>query len=95
MAYFYAQIDSENTVIALSQLSGVISESHPLYETAISIHEYDVSLMPKKTDTETIIHKYIGKDSEGYGQFEEIIETIPINDSEDQSDVQSESEVSE
>lgn len=95
MAYFYAQIDSENTVVALSQLSGVIGESHPLYQTVIPIREYDESLIPTQTGTEVVAHKYTGKDNEGYGRFEEIIETIPINDSVDQSDVQSESEVGE
>ena len=71
MAYFYAQIDSENTVVALSQLSGVIGESHPLYQTVIPIREYDESLIPTQTGTEVVAHKYTGKDNDGYGLFEE------------------------
>lgn len=72
MSHFYAQIDSENIVVALSQLSGVICESHPLYKTVVPIREYDETLMPTQTDSELITHKYIEKDDDGYGLFEEV-----------------------
>ena len=77
MSHFYAQIDSDNIVIAVSDLSGEIKESHPMYDAMIHIREYDTSLLQHQTDTEIVTHKYTGKDADGYGIFEEIRETIP------------------
>lgn len=73
----FAQINSDNIVIAVSDLSGEIKESHPMYDSMISIREYDTSLLQHQTDTEIVTHKYVGKDDDGYGIFEEIREPIP------------------
>lgn len=77
MSHFYAQIDSDNIVIAVSELSGEIKESHPMYDSMIPIREYDTSLLQTQTDTEIVTHKYVGKDENGYGIFEEVREPIP------------------
>ena len=77
MTHFYAQIDSENIVIAVSNLSDKIKESHPFYDSMILISEYDTTLLQYQTDTEIVTHKYVGNDENGYGIFEEIREAIP------------------
>ncbi|MGN0337910.1 MAG: hypothetical protein ACI4EE_10495 [Lachnospiraceae bacterium] len=77
MSHFYAQINSDNIVIAVSDLSGEIAESHPMHDLMIPILEYDTSLLQTQTDTEIVTHKCVGKDDGGYGIFEEIKEPIP------------------
>lgn len=77
MSHFYAQIDSDNIVIAVSDLSGEIRESHPMYDSMIRIRDYDTSLLQHKTDTEIVANKYVGKDADCYGVFKEIREPIP------------------
>lgn len=77
MSHFYAQIDSQNIVIAVSGLSGEIKESHPMYDAMIPIHNYDTSLLQHQTDTEIVTNKCVGKDDDGYGIFEENREPIP------------------
>lgn len=77
MSHFYAQINSDNIVIAVSDLSGEIKESHPIYDSMIPIREYDTPLLQTQTDTEIVSHKYVGKDGGGYGIFEKISEPIP------------------
>lgn len=77
MSHFYAQINSDNIVIAVSDLSGEIKVSHPMYDLMIPIREYDTSLLQHQTDTEIVTNKYVGKDGDGYGIFEEIREPIP------------------
>ena len=69
---FYAQIDSENIVTGVSDLIVEIKESHPFYDSVIPIREYDISLLQHQTDTEIVTHKYVRKDEDGYGIFEEI-----------------------
>lgn len=78
MSHFYAQINTDNIVIAVSDLSGEIKESHPMYDSMIPIRDYDTSLLQYQTDTEIVTNKYVGKDDDGYGIFEEIRETIPL-----------------
>lgn len=75
--YTYAQIDSDNIVIAVSELSGEIKEPHPMCDSMIRIRDYDTSLLQTQTNTEVVTHKYVGKDEDGYGIFEEIREPIP------------------
>lgn len=77
MSHFYAQIDSDNIVIAVAELSGEIKESHSMYDSMIPIRKYDTSLLKNQTDTEIVTHKYVGKDTNGYGIFEEIREPLP------------------
>lgn len=77
MSHFYAQIDSDNIVVGVSDLSGEIKESHPMYDSMIPNRECDASLLQYQTDTEIVTHKYVGKDADGYGIFEEIREPIP------------------
>ncbi len=77
MSHFYAQIDSHNIVTAVSDLSGEIKESHPMYDSMIRIREYDTSLLQHQTDTEIVTHKYVGNDADGYGIFEEVRAPIP------------------
>ena len=76
--YPYAQIDEEaKIVIGVSVLSGIIGESHPMYDSMIRIREHDTSLLQTQTDTEIVTHKYVGKDADGYGIFDEVREPIP------------------
>ena len=77
MSHFYAQINSDNIVIAVSDLSGEIKESHPMYDSMIPIREYDTLLLQHQTDTEIVTNKYVGKDEDGYGIFEDVKEPIP------------------
>ena len=77
MSHFYAQINSENIVIAVSDLSGEIKESHPMYDSMIPIRNYDTSLLQHQTDTEIVTNKCVGKDEDGYGIFEDVKEPIP------------------
>ena len=77
MSHCYAQLNLDNIVIAVSDLSGEIRESHPMYDSMIRIRDYDTSLLQYQTDTEIVTHKYVCKDEEGYGIFEEIRELIP------------------
>lgn len=77
MSHFYAQIDSDNIVIAVSDFVGEINEYHPMYDSMIPIREYNTSLLQSQTDTDVVTHKYVGKNEDGYGIFEEIREPIP------------------
>ena len=77
VSHFYAQIDSDKIVFAVSNLSREITESHPMYDSMIPIREYNASLLQTQTDTEIVTHKYVGKDDDCYGIFEEIREAIP------------------
>lgn len=40
--FFYAQLDNDNVVVGVSQLSGVVEEPH-----MIELDEYDISLIGK------------------------------------------------
>lgn len=74
---FYAQLDAEKIVYGLSELSGAIEESHPMYDCLIPIREFDMSLLQKQNDEELIYHKFVELDSEGYGIFEEVSKPLP------------------
>ena len=75
--YNYAQINILNIVTSISSILEPVPENHPYYDKMIPIRDYDASLLQHQTETEIITHKYVGKDTDGYGIFEEIREPIP------------------
>ena len=46
--YFYAQLDDDNIVVGVSQLSGKVSASN-----MIKIDDYDISLLGKRYNSDT------------------------------------------
>lgn len=77
MSYYYAQIDSNSVVMAVSDLSGVIDTSHPMYDSMIPLREYNTGLLASQTDDQIVKHKYTERDSDGYGVFETVYEKLP------------------